>query len=233
MSHILIVEDETKLANLQADYLKNAGFTSHILNNGLKVLPWLKDNQPDLILLDLMLPGCDGLDLCREIRTFSSVPIIMITARIEEIDRLYGLEMGADDYICKPFSPREMVARIKAVLRRQSTDSTSKNFGVSQLRLNPLNFRVFIGNHGLELTTIEFQLLQTMYMQPGRIFSRTKLMDKIYPDHRIVSDRTIDSHIKKLRKKLAELMPNQELIHSVYGAGYCYVPMDDHSHSPL
>ena len=132
--------------------------------------------------------------------------------------------MGADDYICKPFSPREMVARIKAVLRRQSTDSTSKNFGVSQLRLNPLNFRVFIGNHGLELTTIEFQLLQTMYMQPGRIFSRTKLMDKIYPDHRIVSDRTIDSHIKKLRKKLAELMPNQELIHSVYGAGYCYVP---------
>jgi two-component system response regulator BaeR len=229
MSHILIVEDEAKLATLQADYLANAGYQTDILNNGLKVIPWLKENQTDLVVLDLMLPGRDGLDTCREIRSFSSVPIIMVTARIEEVDRLFGLEMGADDYLCKPFSPRELVARIKAILRRQPTGTTDIENLASQIRLNPLNFRVFIGNRGMELTAIEFQLLQTLYMQPGRIFSRTKLMDLIYPDQRIVSDRTIDSHIKKLRKKLAELLPDQELIHSVYGAGYCYVPQK-HEH---
>jgi two-component system response regulator BaeR len=226
MNHILIVEDEAKLANLQADYLKNAGFTTELINNGLKVIPWLEKNHTDLIILDLMLPGRDGLDICREIRSSSNVPIIMITARIEEIDRLFGLEMGADDYICKPFSPREMVARIKAVLRRLQHSTSDITNAPSQIRLNPLNFRVFFDNKGLELTVIEFQLLQTLYMQPGRIFSRTKLMDMIYPDQRIVSDRTIDSHIKKLRKKLTELLPDQEIIHSVYGAGYCYVPMD-------
>ena len=124
MSHILIVEDELKLARLQADYLQNAGFDTHCLSNGLDVLPWFKENPTDLILLDLMLPGRDGLDICRELRSFSAVPIIMITARIEEIDRLLGLELGADDYICKPFSPREMVARVKAVLRRLQVQTT-------------------------------------------------------------------------------------------------------------
>ena len=124
MNHILIVEDELKLARLQADYLQNAGFDTDCLSNGLEVLPWLKANHTDLILLDLMLPGRDGLEICRELRSFSTVPIIMITARIEEIDRLLGLELGADDYICKPFSPREMVARVKAVLRRlQATNN--------------------------------------------------------------------------------------------------------------
>ena len=222
MNHILIVEDEIKLARLQADYLQNAGFTTHCLDNGEEVIPWLQKHHTDLILLDLMLPGRDGLDICREIRSFSSVPIIIVTARIEEIDRLLGLELGADDYICKPFSPREMVARVKAILRRlqpQMTESQTKD-----LELDPDSFRVFAGKHETELTTVEFQLLQAMYQHPGRIFSRNRLMDLIYQDQRIVSDRTIDSHIKKLRKKLAELLPGQELIHSVYGAGYRYEP---------
>ncbi|MDD4915436.1 MAG: response regulator [Methylococcales bacterium] len=226
MNHILIVEDELKLASLQADYLNNADFNTDLLSNGLEVVPWLQQNHTDLIILDLMLPGRNGLDVCREIRSFSNVPIIIITARIEEIDRLHGLEMGADDYMCKPFSPREMVARVKAVLRRLQISPVDALPPPAQLKLNPLNLRVFIDNRGLELTTIEFQLLQSMYMQPGRIFSRAKLMNMIYPDQRVVSDRTIDSHIKKLRKKLAHILPSQDLIHSVYGAGYCYVPQD-------
>lgn len=222
MNHILIVEDEVKLARLQADYLHNAGFATHCLDNGDEVIPWLKKNHTDLILLDLMLPGRDGLDICREIRSFSSVPIIMVTARIEEIDRLLGLELGADDYICKPFSPREMVARVKAILRRLQPQITKSH--AKALELDPDSFRVYSGEHETELTTVEFQLLQAMYQHPGRIFSRNRLMDLIYQDQRIVSDRTIDSHIKKLRKKLDELLPGQELIHSVYGAGYRYEP---------
>jgi two-component system response regulator BaeR len=224
MNHILIVEDEVKLARLQVDYLQNAGFDTHWISNGLEVLPWLKVNPTDLIVLDLMLPGRDGLDICRELRSFSAVPIIMITARIEEIDRLLGLELGADDYICKPFSPREMVARVKAVLRRQKTQSTEVL--ISPLKLDPHSFRVLADGHEVELTTVEFQLLQALYQQPGRIFSRSKLMDLIYQDQRIVSDRTIDSHIKKLRKKLVDVVPDQELIHSVYGAGYRYDPQE-------
>jgi two-component system response regulator BaeR len=224
MSHILIVEDELKLARLQADYLQNAGFDTDYLSNGLDVLPWLKVNHTDLILLDVMLPGCDGLEICRKLRSFNTVPIIMITARIEEIDRLLGLELGADDYICKPFSPREMVARVKAVLRRLQSHTTQAF--PCDLKLDPHSFRVHAEGHEIELTTVEFQLLQVLYHQPGRIFSRSKLMDLIYQDQRIVSDRTIDSHIKKLRKKLTDLLPNQELIHSVYGAGYRYDPQD-------
>jgi len=203
MNPILIVEDETKLARLQADYLQNAGFKTHCLSNGLEVLPWLKENPADLILLDLMLPGCDGLDICRELRRFSAVPIIIITARVEEIDRLLGLELGADDYICKPFSPREMVARVKAVLRRLQAQTTDAPIGTVRLKLEPHSFRVLAEGRDVELTTVEFQLLQALYQQPGRIFSRSKLMDLIYQDQRIVSDRTIDSHIKKLRKSWA------------------------------
>ncbi len=220
MKRILIVEDEEKLARLEADYLHNAGFETVCLADGLAVVPWLKDNAADLILLDLMLPGRDGLDLCREIRRFSTVPIIMVTARIEEVDRLLGLELGADDYICKPFSPREMTARVKAVLRRMQPVATEPVS--SMLKLDPQSFRISVGKLEAELTAVEFQLLQTLYQQPGRIFSRARLMDLMYQDQRIVSDRTIDSHIKKLRKKMADLLPGQELIHSVYGAGYRY-----------
>lgn len=221
ISRILIVEDEQKLAKLAADYLRNAGFDTEILAHGDAVLPWVKQQQPELILLDLMLPGRDGLSICREIRGFSQVPIIMVTARVEEIDRLLGLEMGADDYICKPYSPREMVARVKAVLRRLQPQTSPENLA-DLLALDANSFRVMAGGREIELTAVEFQLLRTLYRQPGHIFSRSRLMDLVYPDQRIVSDRTIDSHIKKLRKKLAELLPGQELVHSVYGAGYRY-----------
>jgi two-component system response regulator BaeR len=222
MKHILIVEDELKLALLLADYLKNADFNTTCLSNGLEVVSWLKINSTDLVLLDLMLPGRDGLDICRDIRNFSLVPIIIITARIEEIDRLLGLELGADDYICKPFSPREMVLRVKAIIRRLEvqTDPVIN----SLLKLTPDSFRVFSRDREIELTSVEFCLLQALYNQPGRILSRSKLMDLIYQDQRIVCDRTIDSHIKKLRKKLFDLLPEEELIHSVYGAGYRYEP---------
>jgi len=221
-SHILIVEDEPKLARLEADYLQHSGFQTHCLDDGLAVIPWIKKHPVDLVLLDLMVPGKDGLEICRDIRSFSQVPIIMVTARIEEIDRLLGLEMGADDYICKPFSPREMVARVKAVLRRQQSAVADNNTEKQILKLDPLRFSVQYDGHEIELTMVEFQLLQVLYQQPGRIFSREQLMDRIYPDQRIVSDRTIDSHIKKLRKKLTELIPEEEVIRSVYGAGYRY-----------
>jgi two-component system response regulator BaeR len=214
---ILIVEDEEKLARVVADYLQQAGFGTHSIGDGTSVVPWVQGHQPALILLDLMLPGKGGLDICREIRSFSSVPIIMTTARVEEIDRLLGLELGADDYICKPFSPREVVARVKAVLRR-SAGSEAKS--VDGLVLDESQYRAALDGRELELTAVEFKLLYFLSANPGHIYGRQQLMDHIYPDQRIVSDRTIDSHIKKLRKKLAGVKPDVELIHSLYGVGY-------------
>ena len=215
---ILIVEDEPKLASLLSDYLLQAGFSTSCLDNGLAVASWVRENDPDLVLLDLMLPGKDGLDVCKEIRSFSAVPIVMVTARVEEIDRLLGLELGADDYICKPFSPREVVARVKAVLRRAG-GAPPQNQG---LILDETRYLATLHGRDLELTAVEFKLLQFLAAHPGRIYSRSQLMDRIYPDQRTVEDRTIDSHIKKLRKKLAAVAPAEELIHSVYGVGYKY-----------
>jgi len=214
---ILIVEDEEKLAALLGDYLRQSGFDSVWIPNGTEVLPRVRERLPDLILLDLMLPGRDGLDICKEIRTFSEVPIIMITARVEEIDRLLGLELGADDYICKPFSPREVVARVKTVLRRAG-DRQEPTCG--ELALDPEKFRAVLRGQELDLTAVEFKLLHFLFQNPGRIYSRSQLMDRIYSDQRVVSDRTIDSHIKKLRKKIAVVAADEELIHSIYGVGY-------------
>jgi two-component system, OmpR family, response regulator BaeR len=216
---ILIVEDEPKLANLLADYLRQAEFASHIVDDGNRVIEIIKHMQPAAVLLDLMLPGRDGISLCREIRTFSQVPILMVTARVEEIDRLLGLELGADDYICKPFSPREVVSRVKAVLRR-ARGTTGGNAARAGFELDEHRLEVRYQNSAAPLTSVEFQLLKRLASEPGRIFSRDQLMSYMYNDHRIVSDRTIDSHIKKLRKKLAEIWPGCEFIHSVYGAGY-------------
>lgn len=215
---ILIVEDEDKLAGIMADYLKQSGFSTDCLADGALVSAWVREHSPDLVLLDLTLPGKGGMDICKELRTFSSVPIIMTTARVEEIDRLLGLELGADDYICKPFSPREVVARVKAVLRRSSGASRT----TTGLSLDESRYRATLHGHDLELTAVEFKLLQFLAAHPGRIYAREILMDHIYPDDRVVADRTIDSHIKKLRKKLAAADPHQELIHSVYGVGYKY-----------
>ncbi len=222
-SHILIVEDEPKLASLISDYLAQSGYKTSIIANGLEVLPFVKSTSPDLVLLDLMLPGKDGMEICKEVRQFSVVPIIMITARIEEIDRLLGLELGADDYICKPFSPREVVARVKAVLRRfQPTSIVSNNEKTNVITLDKERYKATINGQEITLTAVEFQLFDKLFSEPGRIYSREQLMDHIYQDHRVVSDRTIDSHIKKIRKKVTGALPRQEMIHSVYGVGYKY-----------
>ena len=214
---ILIVEDEPQLAHLLEDYLEQSGYQTAIIHDGSQVSQSIKGNEPDLVLLDIMLPGVDGMTICREIREFSKVPVIMVTARFEETDRLRGLELGADDYICKPFSPREVVARVKAVLRR-STDGPMKI--PPTLHIDVARFKAELHGKDLDLTAVEFQLLKILSSDPGRIYSRSQLMDQIYNDHRIVSDRTIDSHIKKLRKKIAAVSPEDELIHSVYGVGY-------------
>ncbi len=217
-NRILIVEDEPKLASLLNDYMSSSGYSTEIISNGLKVVPAVKDNIPSMILLDIMLPGKDGMEICREIRTFSDIHIIMITARVEEIDRLMGLNIGADDYICKPFSPREVVARVKAVLRRATGDTIR----LEELKLDESKNRAELKGKALDLTVVEFQLLKILASDPGRIYTRNQLIDRIYHDHRVVSDRTIDSHIKKLRKKITDAIPEQEFIYSVYGVGYKY-----------
>ena len=217
---ILIVEDEPSVAELLYDYLKASNYSPHILSNGSEVKTWVRRNNPALILLDIMLPGMDGVSVCKELRIFSKVPIIMTTARVDEVDRLIGLELGADDYVCKPYSPREVVARVKAVLRRAG--DSDQDSSTHQITIDEAGYKVLLKEKNLHLTAVEFQLFVTLYAQPGRIFSRDQLIDTIYPDRRIVNDRTIDSHIKKLRLKINNTQPGVDLIHSVYGVGYKY-----------
>lgn len=215
--HVLIVEDEVKLATLLRDYLTQNGFEVTLIQNGSEVESWLESNRTNILLLDLMLPGKNGVDICKDIRRSSLLPIIMITAKVDEIDRLLGLELGADDYICKPFSPREVVARVKAVLRRCENPDKPAEKG---LTLDIDTYKASIHGVDLGLTAVEFHLLEVLSNHPGRIFSRSVLVDKIYSDGRVVSDRTIDSHIKKLRKKISVELPDIELIHSLYAVGY-------------
>ncbi|MBD2811461.1 two-component system response regulator BaeR [Xenorhabdus sp. Vera] len=216
---VLIVEDEPKLGRLLVDYLQSADYQTQWLKRGDEVIDHVQKNQPDIILLDLMLPGLDGLSVCREIRKFSDVPIVIMTAKTEEIDRLLGLEIGADDYICKPYSPREMVARVKAILRRcyRPQDIISEQ---GALTIDESHFQARYLERVLELTPVEFRLLKIMSSQPGRVFSRDQLLNNLYNDHRIVNDRTIDSHIKNLRRKLEQLDEDKSFIRSIYGLGY-------------
>lgn len=219
-AHILIVEDEEKIARLLTDYLRQAGYGAAWLADGLGVEDAVRAQPPDLIVLDLMLPGRDGLEICRALRRFSDVPIIMLTARVEEIDRLLGLEMGADDYVCKPFSPREVVSRVKALLRRASGQLLPAQPRGDGLHLDEASFQASLGDHALDLTPVEFRLLAALHAHPGRVFGREGLLRRIYADHRVVSERTVDSHIKNLRRKLEEAAPGRDLIQSVYGVGY-------------
>jgi two-component system, OmpR family, response regulator BaeR len=214
MSGILIVEDEPKLAALEADYLKSAGFEAHVIADGREVVPWVKSHGPDLILLDLMLPGRDGLEICRELRSFTDVPIVMVTAKVEEIDRLIGLDLGADDYVCKPFSVRELVARVRAILRRPRAAPPSG------LVLDEERHRAELDGRALDLTPVEFRLLRALASAPGRVFPRERLLERLYDDHRVVTDRTVDAHVKNLRRKLEDVRPGDELVRSIYGVGY-------------
>jgi two-component system response regulator BaeR len=218
---ILIVEDEPKIGQLLIDYLRAAGYAPTLISHGDQVLPYVRQTPPNLILLDLMLPGTDGLTLCREIRRFSEVPIVMVTAKIEEIDRLLGLEIGADDYICKPFSPREVVARVKTILRRCKRQLEPIPHGEeSPLIIDEGRFQASWREKLLDLTPAEFRLLKTLSHEPGKVFSREMLLNHLYDDYRVVTDRTIDSHIKNLRRKLEALDEEQSFIRAVYGVGY-------------
>ena len=218
--HIFIVEDEQKIASLLKDYLEKAKYRTTIIGRGDQVVPQVKKWSPDLMLLDIMLPGMDGTSVCREVRKFSNLPIIMITAKAEEIDRLLGLELGADDYICKPFSPREVVARVKAVLRRIHPEPVEKKLALGPIVLDESRHRALVSGKELDLTPYEFKLLQVLMSQPGRVFSREELIARVQGYDYEGYDRTIDSHIKNLRKKIAQYLRNQPVITAVYGVGY-------------
>lgn len=217
---VLIVEDEPKIARLLEDYLRQSHHETYWLGEGDTVDLWCKANNPDIVLLDLMLPGKDGLTVCRELRTHSQVPIIMVTARVDEIDRLLGLELGADDYICKPFSPREVVARVKALLRRVEMIEANPAEIYRGLVIDDERFSATIDGRAIELTPVEFRLLALLASQPGRVFSRDQLMNRIYVDGRVVSDRTVDSHVKNLRQKIQDSTGSDDFIRSIYGVGY-------------
>jgi two-component system response regulator BaeR len=217
---ILIVEDDAKIAGMLDNYLRASGFATRLCADGSEVAPLVRADAPALVLLDLMLPGLDGVSVCRLLREFSAVPIIMVTARVDEIDRLLGLETGADDYICKPFSPREVVARIKALLRRVRLDATAR--GTPQGGLEVMEAMHQIAWHGkpLPLTQVEFRLMRLLLSRPGHVFNRARLLDSLHEDLRDVSDRAIDSHIKNLRRKLEQAGTGDCNIASVYGVGY-------------
>ena len=210
-SRILVVEDEPKLAALEVDYLKSQGYDTHWIADGSEVVAWVRAHAPDLILLDLMLPGRDGLEVCRELRIFTDVPIVMVTAKVEEIDRLVGLDLGADDYVCKPFSIRELVARVRAILRRPR--SAPNGLSVDE-------HRATLDGKELDLTPVELRLLRALASSPGRVFPRERLLERLYEDHRVVTDRTVDAHVKNLRRKLEEVRPGEDLVRSIYGVGY-------------
>ncbi|MFZ5453987.1 MAG: response regulator [Thermodesulfobacteriota bacterium] len=223
--YILIVEDEEKIALVLRDYLEKAGFRVSWLDRGDKVIPLVKQDVPHLILLDLMLPGKDGLELCRELRTFSQVPIIMLTARVEELERVLGLELGADDYICKPFSPREVVARIKSVLRRTAAPTLKEKLVAGPISLDEQRHQVLIAGQELNLTPSEFGILRVLLAHPHRVFSRGELSAQVQGYNFEGYDRTIDTHIKNLRKKMDAALPGQEIIKTVYGLGYKLNPL--------
>ena len=219
MQRILVVEDEPKLASLLQDYLAAAGYAVEWLDAGETAVQRALHWPADLLLLDWMLPGKDGLTVCRELRQCSALPIMMLTARVEEIDRILGLEIGADDYICKPFSPREVVARVRAQLRRAGMSQTQQ---AQRLQLDPACHRAALDGQPLELTPVEYRLLQALARHPGAVLSRGQLIDAAYDDHRIVSERTMDSHAKNLRRKLEAVtgLSEPSLLEGVYGVGY-------------
>ncbi len=216
-AQVLVVEDDPKIAQLLLDYLRAEGLPAHALADGAEAVRQVRRERPALILLDLMLPGLDGIGVCRAVRQFSDVPIIMLTARIDELDRLLGLDTGADDYVCKPFSPREVMARVKAQLRRADGRLAPLPWQVDNDRL-----RIAWRGQWLSLTVLEFRMLRQLLGQPGRVFSRAQLLECMHIDDRDVSDRAIDSHVKNLRRKIQVLDPDFDCISSIYGVGYCF-----------
>ena len=221
MKHVLIVEDEKKLADVLIEYLVKDQFKTTHFESGEGVVDWVRNNQPNIILLDLMLPDVNGKDLCKQIRQFSSIPIIMVTAMIDEIDRLIGLELGADDYVCKPFSSKEVVARVRAVLRRSERDYKSGEI-YDAFEISDETYSISLNQDRLDLTPVEFRLLKMFLQNPGRVFNRDQILNNVFEDGRIVLDRTVDTHVKNLRHKLKSASQEHDYIRSVYGIGYSF-----------
>ncbi len=221
LKKILVVDDEPKIIQLTQDYLENAGFSVISAGDGERALAVIQIEKPDLVVLDLGLPGMDGLDVCRSIRKTSNLPIIMLTARDEETDKLVGLELGADDYITKPFSPKELVARVRSVLRRSELAQEEREvIRVGDVTLDLPRMQVTVGDEEIELTATEFQLLQALASQPGRIFTRSQLLNAVHGVAIESYERAIDAHIKNIRRKLEPVPHEPRYIQTVYGVGY-------------
>lgn len=220
---ILIVEDEQELSVILEDYFHISGMDCETLADGANAVELTLERKPDVVVLDIMLPGKDGLTICREVRQSSDVPIIFQSAKVEEIDRLLGLELGADDYICKPYSPRELVARVRALLRRVKRQNGIGEATISKgLALDSNKWVATYDGENLELTRRELQLLYLLCKTPGRVYSRAQILEMAYPGDADVFDRTIDSHIKNIRTKVKAINSEANIIRSVYGVGYSY-----------
>jgi len=222
VSKILVVEDETKIARLVRDYLEHAGFEAEVVGDGDAALASTRRSRPDLVVLDLGLPGRDGLDVARVLRRTSTVPIVMLTARGDEIDRVVGLELGADDYVVKPFSPKELVARVRAVLRRTQAAQAGgpEVLRVADVEVDLPRMRVSVGGRPVELTPTEFQLLWALMREPGRVFTRGQLLDAVHGVAFESYERAIDAHVKNLRKKLEPTPGRPRYLLTVHGVGY-------------
>jgi DNA-binding response OmpR family regulator len=221
---ILVIDDEARIVKLVRDYLERAGFQVLTARDGETALQVARLERPDLIVLDLMLPGLDGLDVCRRLRQESGVPIIMLTARVEEADRIVGLELGADDYVTKPFSPRELVARVRATLRRANGQvGPATAIRVGDVELDTASLTATVAGQPVDLTATEFQLLAALARQPGRIFSREQLLEAIHGVAFDGYDRSVDSHVKNLRRKIEPNPHQPRYIETVYGMGYRFV----------
>jgi two-component system alkaline phosphatase synthesis response regulator PhoP len=218
---ILIVEDEVRIVRTLRLYLEQAGFTVTAVHDGSQAIPAFRQERPSLVLLDLNLPGQDGLDICRSLRRLGNVPIIMLTARTEEMDRLIGLELGADDYISKPFSPREVVARVRAVLRRtQGSLASAETLQAGAIQLDLAAYRVWLDGQLVDLTQTEFELLATLIRHKGRVLSRAQLLEAVQGVAHEELERAIDQHIKNVRRKLKDIVGDLPIINTIYGVGY-------------
>jgi DNA-binding response OmpR family regulator len=221
MTTVLVVEDETEIARVVRDYLRDAGFEVIVVGDGDSALASVRSAKPDLMVLDLGLPKRDGLDVAREVRRWSSTPIVVLTARGDEADRIVGLELGADDYVVKPFSPRELVARIRAVLRRTRSDHRpDEMLRVAGLEIDVAKMRVTVDGRGVELTPTEFDLLVTLVREPGRVFTRSQLLDAIHGVAIETFERAIDAHVKNLRHKIESEPGAPRYVLTVHGVGY-------------
>jgi two-component system response regulator BaeR len=214
---VLVVEDDRKISDLLQNYLRASGYVAEAAYDGRDALRQIERQVPDAVILDWMLPGMDGISVCKAVRIFSDVPILMLTARIDEVDRLLGLDTGADDYVCKPFAPREVIARIRALLRR--ADGRVKT-STKPWEIDDASFRISWRGQWLPLTRIEFMMFRLLLSRPGRVYSRDQLLASVHDSQRDISDRAIDTHIKNLRKKVQAVDQGHDCIASVYGVGY-------------